>query len=363
MRNIINEIATIRSNSNLMLDQMVLQKLKSDNLPIFLWGSGNYANYIIRILNKNSIPIAGVFVDSMSVRMFFHGHQVSTFDEIQSQDLKINIVRGNGNIEREPFYQSKSNVNAVYSFFDIMGFGWSLDNHFLNDNMDTLNEMYNVFSDTKSKESFFAYVKSRSLSNWMHIQQFVCEHMYFPEFIDLNLNESFVDCGAFDGDTLKLFLNKVSNWDNYFAIEPSIEPYNKLCAFIDSNKLKNVEALKIGIWKKRSTLNFIEENDISHIVEGKLENGTNIEVDSIDNIFNDKKVSFIKMDLEGSELEALEGAKNSILKHKPTLAISIYHKQAHLFDIFTFINDLGLDYKFYFRIHTKVGSDAVLYAL
>ncbi len=69
------------------------------------------------------------------------------------------------------------------------------------------------------------------------------------------------------------------------------------------------------------------------------------------------------MDLEGSELVALEGAINTIIKNKPKLAISIYHKPSDLINIYQHIKHLNLGYKFYFRIHTPVGSDAVLYAI
>jgi len=90
---------------------------------------------------------------------------------------------------------------------------------------------------------------------------------------------------------------------------------------------------------------------------------TRIEVDALDNICGNVPVTYIKMDLEGSEMHALKGAKSTILKNKPKLAISLYHNQSHLVDIYKFISGLNLGYKFYFRIHTKVGSDVVLYAV
>jgi FkbM family methyltransferase len=136
-----------------------------------------------------------------------------------------------------------------------------------------------------------------------------------------------------------------------------------LCNYVIDNKLVNVHTYKIGVWNKKSILSFVEGNDISRIIEGEYDGGIRIEVDALDNICGNVPVTFIKMDLEGSELDALEGAKNTILKNRPKLAISLYHKRAHLVDIYKFVSGLNLGYKFYFRIHTKVGSDAVLYAV
>ena len=86
-------------------------------------------------------------------------------------------------------------------------------------------------------------------------------------------------------------------------------------------------------------------------------------MDALDNICGNVSVTYIKMDMEGSELDALKCAKNTILKYKPKLAISLYHKRSHLVDIYKFVSGLNLGYKFYFRINTKVGFDAAIYSV
>lgn len=212
-------------------------------------------------------------------------------------------------------------------------------------------------------ESFIAYIQSRYFNDWRYIQPYVCQKMYFPAFINISKQERFVDCGAFDGDTLRLFANKVIEWDNYIAFEPSNIPFEELNKYIETHQLQNVKTYKIGVWNKKTTLSFVEENDISRIVEGGSANSSKIEVETIDNLCSNTPVTYIKMDLEGSELVALEGAFNIILKNKPKLAISIYHKPSDLINIYLFIKNMNLGYNFYFRIHTKVGSDAVLYAI
>lgn len=345
-------------------DFEVVDKLKGTDVPLFLWGCGKYADYIYRILNKNKINLEGVFIDSMpKIGLEFYGHRVVSFEEVKSKYSRINIIRGNGNIEKEVDYKIMPIVQNIYSFFDLMGFGWHIDDEKIDQYAKTINVMYNKLADDKSKQSFAAYLKSRYFGNWIYIQPHICEKMYFPDFIKLSKHESFVDCGAFDGDTLRLFLNKKRVWNNYFAFEPSREPYNALLNFIDDNKLENIHTFSCGVWNKKTTLSFIEGNDISKIVEGEYDGGFKIQVGTLDKICGNIPITYIKMDLEGSEMQALEGGKNIILKNKPRLAISLYHRPSHLVDIYKFIVELKLDYKFYFRIHTKVGSDAVLYAV
>jgi FkbM family methyltransferase len=365
MVDIISQLKEAKKTTDLPLsDNEVFDKLRASELPLFLWGCGNYAEYIYAILSKNKIAIDGVYIDTdPKSGLVFHGYKVVSFKEVESKYPRINIIRGNGNIEQEVRYRSMPIVETVYSFFDLMGFGWQINEERINMYADSINAMYNVFDDNTSRESFAAYLKSRYFGSWIYIQPYVCEKMYFPDFIELSGHETFIDCGAFDGDTLKLFSNKTSTWDNYFAFEPSIKPYDALCKYIADNKLENVQTYKTGVWNKKTTLSFVEGNDISRIVEGEYDGGIKIKVDALDNICEIVPVTYIKMDLEGSELDALEGAKNTILKNKPKLAISIYHKRSHLVDIYKFVSGLNLEYKFYFRIHTKVGSDAVLYAV
>ena len=90
----------------------------------------------------------------------------------------------------------------------------------------------------------------------------------------------------------------------------------------------------------------------------------NAEIDALDNLITDEKVNFIKMDIEGSEMEALKGATKIIEISKPILAICVYHKSEDLFTIPQYIKKLNPNYKFYLRKHSNVSShELVLYAI
>jgi len=87
-----------------------------------------------------------------------------------------------------------------------------------------------------------------------------------------------------------------------------------------------------------------------------------IQADTIDNLLGSRPVSLIVMDVEGNELKALQGAKDSILKHKPLLAVAAYHKKDDLITLTGYLKELVAEYRFYFRVHKPMAIDAVLYA-
>jgi hypothetical protein len=91
---------------------------------------------------------------------------------------------------------------------------------------------------------------------------------------------------------------------------------------------------------------------------------TSVKVKAIDNLANLKKTTFIKMDIEGAEIEALKGAKNTILKDKPRLAISIYHSDEDMLRIAEWIHATVPEYKLYCRHHSLYPFvfETILYA-
>ena len=109
-------------------------------------------------------------------------------------------------------------------------------------------------------------------------------------------------------------------------------------------------------------LNFSEED----IAGGKLDlskNGTRVEIISIDNFFKQQRIDFIKMDIEGAELHALQGGIMTIQRDRPILAISLYHSPHDVVDIPFYLMDMLDDYIFMVRHHSFIGSETVLYAI
>lgn len=188
------------------------------------------------------------------------------------------------------------------------------------------------------------------------------EYQYFDNtIIKYVQDEVFVDCGSLDLQTCEFFTkNCTTNIKQVFAIEPDKENLLRCRQKIEDNNLK-YELLPFGVWSSDETLKFNSAGGGTSRLE---EDGTEvIEVRKLDTLLKDVDVTFIKMDIEGAELEALKGAEKTIKQKKPKLAISVYHKPEDFLTIPKLIHDFAPDYKLYMRHYSIFSVETVLYAV
>ena len=189
-----------------------------------------------------------------------------------------------------------------------------------------------------------------------HIQYFDLPYLERAE------EEVFVDGGSFDGNTSLDFENwcKDKEVKNSFVYiwEPDSKNIEKCKKNLLTSKIYH-EFISKGLWNKKDVLQFNMDNTSSAICEtGKYQ----IETDSIDNIC---KIipTFIKMDVEGAEYNALLGARKVISKYKPKLAICVYHKPEDIWQLPILIHEINPEYKFYLRHYSFAHNETVLYAI
>jgi len=196
-----------------------------------------------------------------------------------------------------------------------------------------------------------------------------CENQYFiNDFFKYEENEILVDCGAYIGDSIEAFLKIVPNFSKIIALEPDSNNFKQLQE--KYKETKNIFLINAGVWEKNDCLNFSMEEygPVSCLSKSNPKDNKKIisvnvlALDTIEEV-KKSKVSFIKMDIEGAELEALKGAEETIKKNKPRLAISIYHYNRHFIEIPEYIHSIVPEYKLYVRHHNKeYPHETVLYA-
>lgn len=174
-------------------------------------------------------------------------------------------------------------------------------------------------------------------------------------------NEIFVDAGAFDGETLLEYAKWAGdNHKKAYCMELQKEMIPIIKNKIKVNNIKNICIQNKAAWYKKEEL-FFEENGAG---SGIRENGkVGVQAIDIDSMVEEDKVTFIKMDIEGAELEALEGAQNTIKKYSPRLAICIYHKFWDVISIADYILSLNPDYRFVIRHYASNMWETVLYGI
>lgn len=189
------------------------------------------------------------------------------------------------------------------------------------------------------------------------------KQQYFGEdFLNFSADEVFVDAGCFNFESSQQFIDRCPDYKKIYAIEPDPECYNNCLDNIRSIGAESVELVNKGAWSCEETLSFFctENHACSSINSG---GEISIETIIIDKMVGDDSVSFIKMDIEGAELEALRGAEKTIIKNKPKLAICIYHKPEDVLDIPLYLSEIVPEYKFYIRHYSYAFAETVLYAI
>ena len=189
---------------------------------------------------------------------------------------------------------------------------------------------------------------------------------YFPK--DLwteNEHEHFVDCGAFDGDSVIMFLKKNNfKFNRVTAYEPdprNLDAFEANMEIIPEEHRAKIMVINAAVGAKSSTLHFSVSGTAGSSVddEGDLE----INCIALDDQHCDFPPTFLKMDIEGYELEALSGGRAMIAKYAPILAITTYHKVEHLWQIPLLIHSFRPDYKFYLRRYAEDCWETVCYAV
>ena len=184
-------------------------------------------------------------------------------------------------------------------------------------------------------------------------------------------NETFVDCGAFVGDTIDCFLRSRNySFDKIVAFEPDGSNFNKCIEYVKaletSSRVKK-DSITVYPYAVGDSMDIVK---LSHYTTADSDGlGSKITTDgeldvkvvSIDEFLH-TKVDFIKADIESYEYKILLGAEKTIRKNKPLMAICVYHSTIDLFQIPLLIKSFVPEYKFSLRHYGKDLSDYILYA-
>lgn len=191
------------------------------------------------------------------------------------------------------------------------------------------------------------------------------EQYFAPEFMKYEDEEVFVDAGCFDlGSSIEL-RKYCKHVKKVYAFEPDGKNYKVCLRRKQEFHYDEVKLLPFGTWSEKGKLSFL--NDLggsSHICSPGEMGKEVVSVVSIDEIVDPgERVTMIKMDVEGAELESLKGAKKTIQRDKPKLAICVYHKPEDIISIPLYIKEIVPEYKLYMRHHASKEDETVLYAV
>ena len=219
-----------------------------------------------------------------------------------------------------------------------------------------------LWSDDASRCEYLAQLRWRLFGDFA-LPSPVEHTTYFPlELCPLTDHEVFVDCGAYDGDSIRSFLDqpkKSFRWIYGFEPDPvNFRKLEKAVSLFPERESITLQCAAVGAHNGTVTFS-ADGNEASSVGKGELV----VNCVTLDEALSGTEPTYIKMDIEGAELDALNGARGIIQRHSPVLAICAYHVQNHPWKIPLLIQSINPDYSFFLRPHLLEGWDLVCYAI
>ncbi len=326
------------------------EKIKESGLPVVVYGMGNGADKVIDEFDRLGITVKGVTASDGFVR----GQQFRGFTVKKLSDFDGDFIIAVSFATCIPEV-----MNHIYSLCGeyivivpcVPVFGDEIFNReFIEKHETELNEAYNLFEDD-SKEIFAGCVDfmfGGELDTLKKITTDKCEA--FENIIKLGDSESYLDLGAYRGDTVEEFLRYCAGkYSGITALEPDRRTFKKLEAYLEN--IGNSTAYQFAVYRENKTLIFSNKAGRQSTISDK---GVETQAVCVDSLYADKTVTYIKMDVEGAEKEAIQGAEITLKNQKPKLNIALYHRSNDIFSIPLQIAEINPEYKFYLRRHPYI---------
>lgn len=343
----------------------VWEKLKTEEKPIVIYGMGNGSDKLIDRLDSLGVKISGIMASDDFVRgQSFRSFTVKKLSDFENElcDFIILVAFGSHLSDVIEHIKSIAKNHTVLAPQISVYNDEIIDEEFLKQNCDKIHLAYNLLADEKSKEVFYnllAFMYSGELS-YLFLSE-TSKHEAFLNILKLHSEESYLDLGAYRGDTIDEFLHYCDEkYKSIVAVEPDIKTFKKLCEH--TKNLENTKLYNNAVYSHSTTLAFSIGKGRGSSSKGSKT--VDVSTLSVDEICTDFAPTYIKVDIEGLENEMLIGAKKTLKSFKPKLNLAAYHKNSDLFNLVLQLNKINPDYKIYLRHHPYIPAwDTNLYCV
>lgn len=344
----------------------IWQRLEETKKPIVMYGMGDGALKIMKVLEEKNISLAGFFASDEFVRGHsFMGYKVQRLCELEEQYGELFILMAFG-IHDDPMTQRIHKIASRHEFAapDVPVIGEGLfDLEYIQQHEKELQQVYDMLADEQSRKVFEDIINYKISGKIEYLSACTTSiQEAYDNILHLNSQEDYADLGAYKGDTIQEFLQySGGEYHSITAFEPDEKNYKKLVIKMEELGIK-ADCYNLSAHNKQETLFFANRGGRHSSLD--KENGKPVAASSLDTVLQGKRVSFINMDVEGAEKQALEGCAASIQTHQPKLLIALYHRTEDLFAIPLQIKELCPHYRFYMRHYQYIPAwDTNLYCI
>lgn len=345
---------------NFQIDSLPLlyKTLTHETRPIFLYGTGDGADKILDTLERFGIPVAGIFVSDEFYRgQTFRGFRVTTLSSLEERfpaDGFVVLVAFGSHLPE--MIRRVQEIAAKHPLYipDMPVAGHTLfDAAFCREHEDELSRAGSLFEDELSRRVFSDIVAYKLTGSPDLLFDCVTpKEEVFSSILDLDGEEDYLDVGAYNGDTVREFLRAAGgSFRSITAMEPERHSFRRLSETLSALPGR-VTAINAAAASRTGTVTMVQGRGrgsarqadgthTGHLVETSFQ-----KVDELG-----LSVTYLKMDVEGMEADALAGMMETLRSCRPKLNIALYHRTEDLYALPLMIADQLPDYRFYLRRH------------
>ncbi len=329
----------------------------------YLFGRNEHSEALAKVIDID------YFIDDYAEQgTFWHGKPVVNSSEVTRQAIIVNCVYNSKPITADKKIKNlrisgalaySDLINARPDFIPLPNF-IEATRFDIQDNYNKWNTLSTSFHDEESRQVLDDLLKYRLTGDYTFMKSYAYRprDQYFEDFLELGSQEVFVDAGGFDGDTTEEFCKRHPEYKKVYFFEPSSDNLDK--AKIRLKDYRRIDFIQLGLSDKEEKLWFNTNGGSASCISSS--GSCQINVTTLDRCIKNK-VTFIKMDLEGWELKALQGAKQHLIEDKPKLAIAVYHNASDFWHIFEYVKRIQKDYKVYLRHYTESWTETIMYLI
>ena len=215
------------------------------------------------------------------------------------------------------------------------------------ENADKLQQVYDSLADDYSRKVYANIINFKISGKIEYLSAVTSSKAeIYRKIIKPNLNEVYVDLGAYNGDTVKEILEFThGKYVSIYAVEPDKKNFKKLSKFVDG--MPHIHTFNSAAWCVDTELPFAAKAGRQSAITAESDNM--VQAVSVDTILAKKPATIIKMDVEGFEREAIWGSAYTISHFAPKMMVSLYHRNEDIFELPLLIKKLNPAYKLYIR--------------
>ena len=394
--------------------------LKKADKPIVLYGTGDGADKVLDRLSDSGVSVSGIFVSDEFVRgQRFRGFAVRKYSELLT--LRANVIVLLAFASERPemlerFYKLARARETYAPHVPVFDGDDPVTPEWIRKYETELQTVYDNLADDVSRETFAAVLNYKLSGKLSYLEACTTKREEdLKELFSFDDEETYVDLGAYNGDTVQEFLQLTrGRYKKIVALEPDPKNFKKLAEYVRQNGLQNVSCLQAGVWSKCGALELtgnggrqstfwkgertkavpgldavanpshmngrklteeVTDSEIKILMNDPLrvQNINNLprqssvrkkvktqiaDVVSVDSILGSEHADYMKFDVEGVEKEALAGAARHLTPDAngklPKLLIAAYHHDEDIFALPLLLWKLQPNYKIYLRKHPYV---------